>query len=178
MNIEVRLCPKEQSFILHNIYPLYLHDIAEIWGVRPNRFGVFEKEDVPTLSEQSKQLDVWWEQPSVLFPYLISVDGIAAGLALVATTPYIPSPNIQYYLNDFFVLRTFRRQGVAQRAAELVFDQFQGAWELQTNPTERNMSTQIFWRKTLNTYTGGRYTEHDGVHPEKGDMLIFRFNNK
>lgn len=32
MNIEVRLCPKEQSFILHNIYPLYLHDIAEIWG--------------------------------------------------------------------------------------------------------------------------------------------------
>lgn len=76
-------------------------------GVRPNRFGVFEKEDVPTLSEQSKQLDVWWEQPSVLFPYLISVDGIAAGLALVATTPYIPSPNIQYYLNDFLCFGLF-----------------------------------------------------------------------
>ncbi|GIO92935.1 MULTISPECIES: GNAT family N-acetyltransferase [Paenibacillus] len=178
MNIEVRLCPKEQSFILHNLYPLYLHDIAEIWGIHPNRYGVFEKGDVPTLSEQSKLLDVWWEQPSVLFPYLITVDDIAAGFALVSTPLQVPSPNIQYYLSDFFVLRTYRRQGVARRAAELVFDQFQGAWELQTNPTERNMSTQIFWRKTLNTYTGGKYSELDGVHPEKGEMLVFRFTNK
>ncbi|ANY73858.1 GNAT family N-acetyltransferase [Paenibacillus ihbetae] len=178
MNIEVRLCPKEQSFILHNLYPLYLHDIAEIWGIHPNRYGVFEKGDVPTLSEQSKLLDVWWEQPSVLFPYLITVDDVAAGFALVSTPPQVPSANIQYYLSDFFVLRTYRRQGVARRAAELVFDQFQGAWELQTNPTERNMSTQIFWRKTLNTYTGGKYSELDGVHPEKGEMLVFRFTNK
>lgn len=178
MNIEVRLCPKEQSFILHNLYPLYLHDIAEIWGIHPNRYGVFEKGDVPTLSEQSKLLGVWWEQPSVLFPYLITVDDVAAGFALVSTPPQVPSANIQYYLSDFFVLRTYRRQGVARRAAELVFDQFQGAWELQTNPTERNMSTQIFWRKTLNTYTGGKYSELDGVHPEKGEMLVFRFTNK
>lgn len=178
MNIEVRLCPKEQSFILHNLYPLYLHDIAEIWGIHPNRYGVFEKGDVPTLSEQSKLLDVWWEQPSVLFPYLITVDDVAAGFALVSTPPQVPSANTQYYLSDFFVLRTYRRQGVARRAAELVFDQFQGAWELQTNPTERNMSTQIFWRKTLNTYTGGKYSELDGVHPEKGEMLVFRFTNK
>lgn len=63
MNIEVHLCPKEQSYILRNIYPLYLHDIAEIWGLRPNRYGVFEKDDVSTLEEQSQKLDVWWDQP-------------------------------------------------------------------------------------------------------------------
>ena len=178
MNIEVRLCPKEQSFIIRNMYPLYLHDMSEIWEVRPNRYGVFEQEEIQTLGDQGKLLEAWWEQPSVVFPYLIKVDGIAAGFALVSTAANELAPKIQNHLTDFFVLRTFRRQGVARRAAELVFDQFQGSWELQTNPTERNMSTQIFWRKTLNIYTEGRYTEQEGIHPDKGEVLIFRFTNK
>lgn len=178
MNIEVRLCPKEQSFIIHNLYPLYLHDMSEIWGTRPNPYGIFDEDaGVRTLSEVSERHENWWEQPSDLFPYLITVDGSAAGFALVTDESEASSPNTKYHLNDYFVLRAYRRQGVAQKAAVQLFNQLQGGWELQTNSSERNMTSQIFWRRTLDTYTGGKYTEGKGVHPKKGDMLVFRFSS-
>lgn len=178
MNIEVRLCPKEQSFIIHNLYPLYLHDMSEIWGTRPNPYGIFDEDNgVMNLSELSRRHEVWWEQRASLYPYLITVDGDAAGFALVTAESEESLVSGKYHLNDYFVLRAFRRQGVAQKAAVQLFDQLQGSWELQTNSNERNMTSQIFWRRTLDTYTGGKYTEVEGVHPKKGDMLVFRFSS-
>lgn len=35
-----------------NIYPLYLHDIAEIYGTLPNEYGIFEHDHIKTLIEQ------------------------------------------------------------------------------------------------------------------------------
>lgn len=177
MNIELIECSSGQAHIVHNLYPLYLHDLAEIWQNRPNAFGVFEDDDTSTLALQNKNFEVWWQHPNTLFPFLIWVDERPAGFALVASPPYAP-PDTDYYLNEFFVLRPYRSSGLAEAAARQVFDSFQGRWELQTNPYERNLRAQRFWRRTLAAYTNGQFTEQDGNHPEDGAKLVFRFDNK
>jgi len=178
MEITIQLCSIEDKFIINNIYPLYLHDLSEIWGFKPNRFGVFEENDMRTLLEQIEVFDIWWEKPDVLFPFLIKVDDIPAGLAFVATPPYTPCPRyIDYYFNEFFLLRSFRGIGVGEEACRQVFNQLRGNWEVQTGPMERNVRAQKFWRKTLADYTNGQYSEEHGSHPEDGEKLVFRFNN-
>lgn len=180
MNIEVRACEAAQADMIHNMYPAYLHDLSEIWQTLPNEFGVFEDDDTPTLLAQKEKFTVWWEKPGVLFPHLIVVDGRPAGFALVATPPYAP-PETDYYLNEFFVLRPYRGIGAAEEGAHQVFERFRGRWELQTNPTERNPRAQRFWRRTLSSYAntlGITPEETRGHHPEDGEKLVFRFDNR
>ncbi|MBD3922086.1 GNAT family N-acetyltransferase [Paenibacillus sp. PR3] len=176
MNVELQLCGIGDKFIINNIYPLYLYDLSEIWERDTNRYGVFEDDDTRTLAEQIQVFDVWWEHPGVLFPYLIKVDDLPAGLIFVATPPYTPCPSyIDYYLNEFFLMRKYRGKGIGEIAMRQLLDMMPGRWELQTNPTARNERAIKFYRKTLHACTNGEYTEELGRHPEQGEMLVFRF---
>ncbi|KAB3528952.1 hypothetical protein [Alkaliphilus serpentinus] len=86
--ITIELCMRDQKFIINNLYPLYLHDLAEIRGELPNKYGVFEEDDeYKTLQQQIPVFDIWWENKKVLYPYLIKVDQLPAGFALIATPP-------------------------------------------------------------------------------------------
>lgn len=175
MQVKISLTDESTKFI-NNLYPLYLHDLSEIWGWKPNQYGVYEDDDTLTLSDQNKVFDIWWTKPSVLFPYLIRVDNIPAGFALVATPPYTPHGS-DYYMNEFFILRPYRGMGVAQAAAVQVFHNHRSSWELQTNPTEKNTRAQSFWRKTISKYTSGSYQEDFTETENNGYKLMFRFNS-
>lgn len=37
LNVIVRLCGMEEKYIINNIYPLYLHDLSEVWERKTNR---------------------------------------------------------------------------------------------------------------------------------------------
>lgn len=176
MKVTVELTDISNKFIINNIYPLYLHDLSGIWGWKPNSYGIFEEDDTKTLNDQNKVFDIWWEKPSVLFPYLIRVDSITAGLAMVATPPYTYGSD--FYMNEFFVLKPFRGKDVAERAATLVFDKHVGSWEIQTNPTERNKRAQAFWRRTVNHYASGLYTQELVELRDDSEKLIFQFDSK
>ncbi|WP_120465078.1 GNAT family N-acetyltransferase [Paenibacillus aceti] len=177
MKVSISLTDRDTKFIINNLYPLYLHDLSEIWGWKPNIYGVFESDDTLTLQEQNKVFDIWWEKPSVLFPYLVLVNDIPAGFALVATPPHT-SPGIEFYMNEFFILRSFRGQGIAEAAAIQVFNLHAGTWELQTNPGEGNKRAQAFWRKTVGRYAPDTYREELIETEDNGKMMAFRFENK
>lgn len=68
MKVTVELTDASAKFMINNLYPLYLHDLSEIWEWKPNRYGVFEDDDTRTLYDQNQVFDIWWEKPSVLFP--------------------------------------------------------------------------------------------------------------
>ncbi|OAB30630.1 acetyltransferase [Paenibacillus macquariensis subsp. defensor] len=176
MQVTINLTDESTKFIINNLYPLYLYDLSEIWGWKPNKYGVFEDDETLTLNEQNKVFDVWWSKQSILFPYLIRVDGVPAGFALVASSPYTPHGS-DFYINEFFILRSYRGRGVAETAAVKVLNNHQGAWELQTNPIEVNKRAQTFWRRTINDYTDGNYQEEIAETKNDGKKLIFRFNN-
>lgn len=177
MNVQVELCGLDQKFIINNLYPLYLHDLSEIWNRLPNKFGVFDEDDLRTLEEQKAVFDIWWEKPSILFPYLISVNSIPAGFGLVARPPYTPD-QADFYLNEFFIVRSFRGKGVGEQAAQQLFNRYHGQWQLHTNPTARNTHSTAFWRKTLAHYSEGPFTEENKETQHDGFVKVFRFNNK
>ncbi|MGE8205719.1 GNAT family N-acetyltransferase [Heyndrickxia sp. NPDC080065] len=176
MKIDVKLTGKTEAHIIKNLFPLYLFDLSAHYGNIPNIHGIYEEsDDFQTLIDQYEVQNIWWEKPDVLFPYLILVDEKPAGFILVATPPHC-NKGIDYFVNEFFLLQSLRGHGIAEQAANKVFEQFRGNWELFTNPLEKNIVGQKFWRKTISNYTNGNYIEEYGETFD-GYKLIFRFNN-
>ncbi|MNP65978.1 hypothetical protein D3C76_1616210 [compost metagenome] len=95
----------------------------------------------------------------------------------MATPPYTPHGS-EFYLNEFFVLRSFRGKGVAEAAAVEVFNRHSGTWELQTNPESTNIRAQTFWRKTIKYYTDGVYEEKTADTMNDGTKLVLSFSNE
>ncbi|MBP1994872.1 GNAT family N-acetyltransferase [Paenibacillus eucommiae] len=180
MKIEVKLTSQDEAYIIKNLYPLYLHDLSGHYGLTsghiPNEHGIFEESnEYRTLGDQYDAQNVWWDKPNCLYPFLVRVDTIPAGFALIATPPHC-AQGTDYFVNDFFLLQPFRGKGVAEHAAVQVFENFKGSWEIFTNPSEGNLIGQKFWRKTISNYTKGLYEEEFGTTFD-GDKIIFRFNN-
>ncbi|GIN71902.1 hypothetical protein J14TS2_23770 [Bacillus sp. J14TS2] len=177
MEIDMHLTNKNESHIIKNLYPLYLYDLSGHYGNSPNKHGIYENtDDFQTLTDQYEVQSIWWEKPHILFPYLISINGNPAGFILIATPPHC-NKGIDFFINDFFLLQSYRGQGIAEYVANKVFEEFKGNWELFTNPLEKNIIGQRFWRKTISNYTHGVYVEEHGETFD-GYKLIFRFNNK
>ena len=176
--IKVQLCGRDTKFIINNMYPLYLHYLAGIRNVLPNKYGVFEELDTyQTLQQQISVFDIWWEKDDVLFPFLISVDEVPAGFALIATPPYLVDDS-NYLINEFFILKPFRGKGVGEYAATEIFNRFQGKWLIYTTPTEKNSKTINFWKKTISRYTNNQFTEEDKELHDIGFSKVFNFSNK
>lgn len=70
MQITINLTDQHIKFILNNLYPF----ICMIY----RRYGGNQ-----IMFQQNKVFDIWWSKPSVLFPYLFSVDDVPAGFAFV-----------------------------------------------------------------------------------------------
>lgn len=176
MNTEIILTNKENAYIINNLYPSYLHDLSEHYGFLPNKHGVYEESnDYKTLSQQNEVFNIWWQRPNCLYPFLILVDEIPAGFIFVATPPFT-SQGIDYFVNEFFLLRPFRGKKIGSYAAATIFDRFKGRWELYTNPSEKNTVGQKFWRKIVCNYSKGFYEESFGQTFD-GYKMIFKFDN-
>ncbi|WP_427109507.1 GNAT family N-acetyltransferase [Lysinibacillus xylanilyticus] len=176
MKIEIQLTDKNNGYVIKNLYPLYLYDLSGHYGNLPNVHGIYEdSDDFRTLIDQYEVQNIWWEKPDILFPYSILVDGIPAGFILIASPPHC-NKGIDYFLNEFFLVQSLRGRGIAEHAANMIFEQFKGNWELFTNPLEKNIVGQKFWRKTISNYTSGDYSEEYG-ETFNGYQLIFRFIN-
>jgi predicted acetyltransferase len=60
-------------------------------------------------------------------------------------------------VSEFFVLHSFRRLGIGEEIARMVFDQFPGAWQVAV--LEENKVARSFWKTVVWRYTGGRMHE-------------------
>ncbi|WIV12461.1 GNAT family N-acetyltransferase [Proteiniborus sp. MB09-C3] len=175
MEVRVVLANEENANIIKNIYPLYLHDLSEVYGNVPNEYGIYEDESIKTLAEQYDVQNIWFQKPNLLFPFIIMVDGKPAGFDLVSTGEYAPK-GMDYYVYEFFLLRPYRGKDIASIAAKQIFDKFLGKWGLYVAPSGTNLRAEKFWRKTINDYAKGKFEEKNGQTFD-GYKLIFTFDN-
>lgn len=175
MKIDVILSNEETGFIIKNMYPLYLHDLAEIHGILPNRYGIFEEDETRTLAEQNDIQNIWFENPKELFPYYITVDGIPAGFCLIASGKYV-SKDVDYYVNETFILRPYRNKGISKAAVACVLDKHRGRWILDTSSEDANSRAQLFWSGMMLSYTGGKYQVEKKIINNM-PRLVFKFHN-
>jgi predicted acetyltransferase len=109
--------------LLANLLELYIHDLSEVFPVELGADGRFGYETLPG----------YWSEPDRRFPFLIRLGGRLAGFVLV-TRGVLPSNDPDVFdIAEFFVLRRFRRLGVARRAAFLVWDRFPGRWTVRVS---------------------------------------------
>ncbi len=137
----------EQQEILRNLMSLYLYDFSVYTGEDAEANGQFTYYHLPR----------YWIEPT-RFPFFIMASGKYAGFVLVRD---VPDPQaggeVTHHMAEFFVMRKYRRKQVGQRAAWAVFDHFPGRWHVAE--MQENLPAQAFWRKIIDEYTHGTYTE-------------------
>ncbi|PWV95235.1 acetyltransferase (GNAT) family protein [Paenibacillus cellulosilyticus] len=128
---------------LKNLFELVAYDLSEWSGANINDNGLYLTSlDVRSLVDDS-DYDL----------FFVRVDAVLAGFVVVK---YLREEDL-YYLNHFFILRKFRRQGVGKEAAIMVFDLHIGKWRV--SEFEWNTPAQHFWIKVIRDYTMDQFVE-------------------
>jgi predicted acetyltransferase len=158
--ITSRVAGWQDKPVLSRLLELYQYDMCEFLPKELNLHG-----------EYGFAVDRYLCNPT-LRAYFLLVNGNYAGFGMVDSDVRLPGN--EFWMGQFFVMKQYRRSGVATKAVHFIFDQFRGRWEVGQMPL--NKPAQAFWRRTIDDYTGGAFVEHE-LHDEKWDGFIQCFNN-
>lgn len=151
----------EANAIIENLFEHYLHDMAE-WF----RF------DTGPDGRYGYDMAKHWARGDRV--YLARVGDALAGFALVGPTmPHIDDP-LAYDVDEFFVIRRYRRAHVGERLARTIWDAERGQWLVRV--FEGNKPAVPFWRDIVGRYTNQNYVETRTFHNAKW-WAFFTFRN-
>lgn len=137
--------------VLRNLMQLYLYDFSEMLCEEPEGHV-----DERGLFDAGWEVDRYVRQVGYR-AYLLRVDDHWAGFALISERADKAPDGRGRNIDEFFVMRCYRRQGTGRWMAEQVFDHWRGFWQIaQIGP---NRAAQAFWRRVIDRYSGGRYRE-------------------
>lgn len=146
MKIELKEALVQEKEIVSHLLQLYLYEFSELEGFDIGSDGLF----------RYAYLDSYWVDPSS-FAFLIHVNGCLAGFVFVNSYTCLSHSRGGRSIAEFFVLRKYRRKGVGKAAAFDAFNRFPGKWEVRQ--ISENEGGRQFWRKVIDSYTGGKYEE-------------------
>jgi len=161
LNIEIVPAGDEDLPIVQNLARYYVYDMSEFMGWPCPESGSFGGCD--------EFLEDWRNCRNS--PYVIRVDGELAGFAGVKR-----EVRNEYLVQEFFILRKFRRKGIGRNVASQLFDKFPGMWKVQQ--LVQNSPAIGFWREVVRDYTEGHYDENTERDPRWGDVNVIRFSNE
>ena len=146
MKIEVAEATRKDEPVLERLFQLYQYDFSEIMGGDVEDDGVFRYISLG---------DVWDDDRAHAF--MLRVEGRIAGTAIVIGRSHFTGDTDVAYMDEFFVMRKYRRTGVGSEFATKLFGMFPGRWEVaQVAP---NTEATLFWRSVIRTYTDGDFDE-------------------
>jgi len=93
--------------------------------------------------------------------YLAKVGDSIVGFALVGSAVEWLGDIGAHDVHEFFVMRGFRRGGVGQRMATVLWDERPGNWLVRV--LEANAPAVLFWRIAISTHSHGSYEEEGRV---------------
>ncbi len=141
---EFRVAGVDERPALQHMLELYQYELSDIWD-----------QDLDASGEYGYALDRYWSSPESR-PFVATVAGRYAGFALADHAVKVAESG--NWMDQFFVLKKYRRAGVGLRLAHAVFDAIPGYWEVGQMPA--NVPAQRFWRRVIGEYTGGAFVEH------------------
>jgi predicted acetyltransferase len=126
-NLSISPIGPESDVLLRNLFEHYIHDMAE-WF------------DIDTRADGSYSYDtslVWQKGCDV---YLAKAGDAIAGFAIVGPATEWVGENGVHDVREFFVIRRFRRRGLGQRMATLLWNERPGAWLVRSSKRMRRRS--------------------------------------
>lgn len=154
MKLRIERVPYEQKHIIKHLMQFYLYDFTEFLNIPLAEDGRFPP--YPDLAE-------YWSSGDAKLPFVFRRDDVPTGFALIDHME--DSSECDFYMAEFFVLRPFRRDGIGTYAAQQLFRMMPGRWKV--TQVKSNVPAQLFWRKTVDSFTDGNYKER--THPWKGN---------
>lgn len=142
--IELRVAQLEDLECIEMLMQFYHYDASEWISLDINQCGRYA----------FRSIGRFWQQPDQ-FPFLILVDGAIAGFAVIDKE--VMRANTDFNVAYLFVLRRFRGQCVGRLAAQKLFAQFSGRWEVYQ--VEQNVDAIRFWRRVIGDFTQGNFEE-------------------
>jgi predicted acetyltransferase len=146
MKVEILAARLEHRPLFARLMQLYAYDFTEVTGADVDEDGVL----------RAPPVDACWTEPGRA-PFLIRCDSACAGFVILGAQSRLVERRVCRDVEEFFVLRKYRRAGVGTRAATLAFDAFRGPWEVRQ--LARATDASAFWRKVVARYTAGRFRE-------------------
>lgn len=162
--VALEVATSDAAGLLSNLIEFYLHDLSEIFPIEVGRDGRFRYEKLP----------LYWSEPERRFPFLIRSGEQIAGFALATRgSPATDDPE-DLDVGEFFVLRSYRRTGVGRQAASLLWNRLPGQWVVRVS--EANRAGLPFWRRTIEEYTRGEFSEAERPGSPHG-WRVFTFRS-
>jgi predicted acetyltransferase len=162
-NVEITPASLEQKPLLANLLELYIHDFCDFIEVEiglDGRFGY-------------RELDAYWTDPQ-RFPFLLYVGKRPAGFALIKATHLDSSGPMLWDMADFFILRGYRRRGIATRAAHDLWRRFPGHWQVRV--MSANEPAHRFWHRAIRRSAGDQFLV-TGFNQDGNDWHRFSFES-
>jgi predicted acetyltransferase len=126
---------------------LYAYDFSEFTGWDVADDALFHEGDA---------LSRCWSEPR-RHAFWCRVDGHLAGFVIVDERSRLTGDPDVVDVAEFFVMRKYRRKGIGSACAAHAFDLFPRRWEVRQ--LANNTAATMFWRRTIDVYTGGRFRE-------------------
>ena len=165
MNIEIVPARETHKSVLMQLIELYNHDFSEYTKEDVDEHGFFGY----------SYLDHCWTEET-RSPFFIKVDGNFAGFVLVSMHCKYTGNEKAHSIQEFFIMRKYRRVNIGKYAAKYVFDLFEGEWEVRV--LHVNKLALSFWHKVINEYTNGNNNFHSEPIPDWDGVGYTFFSKK
>ena len=143
MNLELRKAQPRDFPALQQMLELYQYELSDIWPQEAD-------------SEAKYGYDLTRHTVGEHFRAHVALLGTQyVGFALVA--PAAVTRRDGSWMEQFFILKRFRRSGAGLALARHVLLSHPGAWEIGQMPA--NFAAQAFWRHVVGELTSGQYVE-------------------
>ena len=151
---DARNSPSDRQYI-QKAFVDYLDDLTRV-SMNTGMFPAFGSSDAEIGDRQPEMMARWFADDTS-HPLVILRDDRPVGFALVSKPTMRRADSADYRLAEFFVIKSARRLGVGREAAELIFNRFNGRWEI--TEIMRNQPAVAFWRHVVGHYTHGEFRE-------------------
>lgn len=141
-DVELHELSPDEEPILSALFELYRYDFSEFTGEDVDAAGRFD--DGGRVQKYASDAS--------FRPFLIRVDGQLAGLAVVRRCEAADSSGDVVDMEQFFVMRKYRRQRIGEKMAVILFERFPGRWQVRER--HDNVPAQQFWRTIIGRYAG------------------------
>jgi predicted acetyltransferase len=147
-NLSISKVGPEAEIVLRNLFEHYLHDMSEWFEIDTKADGSYSY-DTPSIWRDGYEA------------YLATVGDSIMGFALVGSAAEWLGDAGGHDVHEFFALRRFRRRGMGQRLAMLLWNERPGEWLVRV--LEANAPAVLFWRSAISGYSGGVYREEERI---------------
>ena len=158
--VELVEASRDDIPLFEDLARFYLYDVARQIGPH--------EEWVANASWRHERMDLSYAWNEGNHPFRIEVDGNVAGFCLIDR--YRLVPGVDWNMSQFYVSGPWAGRGVGRQAAESAFNLFMGCWQVVQYP--QNRAAVLFWRRVIDTYSGGSFTERLIPGPDRDNAPL------